>query len=80
MAEDMIRFRNITDQDLHLDHREGRVVRAGEVAIVDDAELAEDLADAYIVRQRGALRAWPKVTWELLGAPAPAPKKKGGGE
>lgn len=71
MASSKITFKNVSGQTRALGRPDGLTVKAGDV-IAFDAELVEELPDAYVVEEAGQARAWPKETWELVGGKKPA--------
>lgn len=70
-----LRFKNISDVDVHVGRLDGPTVEAGKVTAVD-GEVTEQTDDAYIVGEGDDARAWPKATWELL----PEAKTSGKGQ
>jgi hypothetical protein len=59
------RFKNISGEDRRFGRAEGPLVKAGDVTAVE-ADMVEELEDAYIVGEGDDARAWPKNTWELI--------------
>lgn len=64
----MPRFKNVSGDELHMQHAEGPTVGSGDVVQVD-GEITGELADAWLVGEGDQARAWPKVTWELVDKP-----------
>jgi hypothetical protein len=70
------KFRNITDDDLHVGSTEGRVIDPDGLTETPGVVL-EEIGDAWIVGRRLGddhgnpigdpdARAWPKSTWDLV--------------
>lgn len=74
----MLKFTNISGDALDCfkpaEVRGSEHVEAG-ATIEIDADLAEELEDAYVVGEDGAARAWPKALWKLVPEKKSAPVK-----